>query len=168
MNLAERHLSRTETVEVRTGPHPITMTKPFVIAALFLSIAIACAYRASIGTAAFSQLLLLTSLTMAMAGSVVCVWAMIRRASVSVVVTGKRVIEVRGIVAQTTREMRLDAIQTVDVRQPLLGRIFNYGTVTLESGNDRPMVLKTIAFPLELQQALQDDRTRRDEAVAAR
>jgi membrane protein YdbS with pleckstrin-like domain len=48
-------------------------------------------------------------------------------------VTERRVIEKSGILSVTTAETSLDKVQNVTFRQPVLGRIFNYGTVVIQS-----------------------------------
>jgi len=49
------------------------------------------------------------------------------------------------------------------VDQNVVARLFNYGTITLRTASDAPMVLYKIAFPLELHQALQDHKTLEEE-----
>ena len=48
-------------------------------------------------------------------------------------VTNKRVIVKSGILSATTVETALDKVQNVTFRQPLLGKIFNYGTVVIQT-----------------------------------
>ncbi len=48
-------------------------------------------------------------------------------------VTDKRVIEKRGVLSVTTAETALGRIQSVTFRQSLFGRLFNYGTVVIQS-----------------------------------
>ena len=48
-----------------------------------------------------------------------------------IAVTNRRVIYKRGLVARTTAEMHMDKIESVQVDQSILGRILNYGKVTI-------------------------------------
>jgi uncharacterized membrane protein YdbT with pleckstrin-like domain len=48
-------------------------------------------------------------------------------------VTDRRVIEKYGIISVTTKETALDKVQNVTFRQGLFGKIFNYGTVVIQS-----------------------------------
>jgi uncharacterized membrane protein YdbT with pleckstrin-like domain len=67
-------------------------------------------------------------------------------------VTNLRIIDEYGVFSNNTKETPLDKINNVSYRQPLLGRIFNYGDVQIqsaaESGStlhkmvERPKVLK--------------------------
>ncbi len=97
----------------------------------------------------------------------IVVKALLLRASRVVLVTNERVLEIRGIWAQSVRDIRIHAIQEVSVDQTVFGRLFNFGTVTLQAGNDTPMVLQNVQFPLELQQALMDHKPPREQPLAA-
>jgi uncharacterized membrane protein YdbT with pleckstrin-like domain len=48
-------------------------------------------------------------------------------------ITDRRVIEKYGILSVTTAETTLDKIQNVTFKQGLFGRIFNYGTVVIQT-----------------------------------
>jgi uncharacterized membrane protein YdbT with pleckstrin-like domain len=58
--------------------------------------------------------------------------AWIIRRMTEFVVTDRRVIYRRGIVSRNTVEVNMDKIESVDVNQTLLGRIFDYGDVTIK------------------------------------
>ena len=55
--------------------------------------------------------------------------AFIRRATTELAVTDHRVIYKSGLLSRHTIEMNRDKVESVDVDQSLLGRIFGYGTV---------------------------------------
>src|SRR5262249_20651262 len=48
-----------------------------------------------------------------------------------IAVTDRRVIYKRGLISRTTAEMHMDKIESVQVDQSILGRILNYGRVTI-------------------------------------
>jgi uncharacterized membrane protein YdbT with pleckstrin-like domain len=56
---------------------------------------------------------------------------LIRRMT-EIVVTDRRVIYARGIIRRNTIEVNMDKIESVDVNQTLLGRIFDHGDVTIK------------------------------------
>lgn len=64
-------------------------------------------------------------------------------------VTNLRVVHKTGFITRKTFEMSLDKIASVEVNQGILGRIFNYGDVTIYSVGDTEEELKTIASPLD-------------------
>lgn len=47
------------------------------------------------------------------------------------VVTNRRIIIKKGLIAYYTLEMNLSRVETVNVRQSILGRIFGYGSITI-------------------------------------
>jgi uncharacterized membrane protein YdbT with pleckstrin-like domain len=47
------------------------------------------------------------------------------------VITNRRVIIKKGLIARYTLEMNLQKIETVNVDQSILGRILNYGCITI-------------------------------------
>jgi uncharacterized membrane protein YdbT with pleckstrin-like domain len=71
-----------------------------------------------------------------------------------IAVTNRRVIYKRGFISRTTAEMHMDKIASVKVDQSILGRILDYGKVTIVGTGSGEESLGTIdepiATPLEL------------------
>jgi len=57
--------------------------------------------------------------------------AWFRRWTTEIAVTDRRIIYKRGFVRRRTIEMHLDKVESVDVDQTILGRIFNYGDIII-------------------------------------
>jgi uncharacterized membrane protein YdbT with pleckstrin-like domain len=74
--------------------------------------------------------------------------AWIRRVSTELAVTDRRVIFKRGLVRRHTVEMNMDKVESVDVDQSILGRIFNYGDVTVRGTGASIEPLRMIDDPL--------------------
>lgn len=87
-------------------------------------------------------------------GLVALAGALIRRAGTEIAVTDKRVIYKRGLLRRTTVEMNITKIETVDVIQPVLGRLLNYGTVVIRGTGAGLEPLPTLADPLALRNAI--------------
>jgi uncharacterized membrane protein YdbT with pleckstrin-like domain len=64
-------------------------------------------------------------------------------------VTNLRVVHKTGFIKRRTFEMSLDKVESVDVNQSILGRIFNYGNVTILGVGEGRETISTIASPLE-------------------
>ena len=64
-------------------------------------------------------------------------------------VTNMRVVHKTGFIKRRTFEMSLDKVESVDVNQSILGRIFNYGSVTVRGVGEGAETINTIASPLE-------------------
>jgi uncharacterized membrane protein YdbT with pleckstrin-like domain len=63
-------------------------------------------------------------------------------------VTNLRVVHKTGFIKRRTFEMSLDKVESVDVNQSILGRILNYGDVTILGVGEGKETIKTIASPL--------------------
>jgi uncharacterized membrane protein YdbT with pleckstrin-like domain len=63
-------------------------------------------------------------------------------------VTNLRVVHKTGFIKRRTFEMSLDKVESVDVNQSILGRILNYGDVTVLGVGEGKETIKTIASPL--------------------
>ena len=63
-------------------------------------------------------------------------------------VTNLRVVHKEGFIQRRTFEMALDKVESVDVTQSILGRILDYGDVTIMGVGEGRERIKTIASPL--------------------
>jgi uncharacterized membrane protein YdbT with pleckstrin-like domain len=64
-------------------------------------------------------------------------------------VTNMRVVHKTGFIKRRTFEMALDKVESVDVNQSILGRILNYGDVTIQGVGEGKEIIKTIGAPLD-------------------
>jgi uncharacterized membrane protein YdbT with pleckstrin-like domain len=69
-------------------------------------------------------------------------------------VTNLRVVHKTGFIKRRTFEMSLDKVESVDVNQSILGRILNYGDVTVRGVGEGGEIIKTIASPLEFRNSI--------------
>jgi uncharacterized membrane protein YdbT with pleckstrin-like domain len=64
-------------------------------------------------------------------------------------VTNLRVVHKTGFIKRRTFEMSLDKVESVDVNQSILGRLLNYGNVTVRGVGEGAETISTIASPLD-------------------
>ena len=64
-------------------------------------------------------------------------------------VTNLRVVHKTGFIKRRTFEMSLDKVESVDVNQSILGRLLNYGNVTVRGVGEGAETIETIASPLD-------------------
>ena len=69
-------------------------------------------------------------------------------------VTNRRVVHKTGFITRKTFEMALDKIESVDVDQSIMGRILNYGDVTILGVGEGKQKIPTIASPLAFRNAI--------------
>jgi len=63
-------------------------------------------------------------------------------------VTNLRVVHKTGFITRKTFEISIDKVASVEVNQSIMGRILNYGDVTIENMGDDNQIIKMIASPL--------------------
>jgi uncharacterized membrane protein YdbT with pleckstrin-like domain len=69
-------------------------------------------------------------------------------------VTNLRVVHKTGFIKRQTFEMSLDKVESVDVNQSILGRLFNYGNVSIFGVGEGNKTIDTIASPLEFRNSI--------------
>lgn len=72
------------------------------------------------------------------------------------VITNRRIIIKTGFIARKTFEMNLSKIESVNVDQPLMGRIFGYGSLTIIGTGGTRESFHNIRKPLEFRKAFQE------------
>jgi uncharacterized membrane protein YdbT with pleckstrin-like domain len=65
-----------------------------------------------------------------------------------------RVVHKTGLIKRRTFEISLDKVESVDVNQSILGRLMNYGDLTIQGAGERTQTIFTIASPLAFRSAI--------------
>ena len=71
-----------------------------------------------------------------------------------IAVTNRRVIYKTGLVRRQTNEMNMDKVESVQIDQSILGRMLDYGDVTILGTGEGFETLRTIASPIELRNSV--------------
>jgi uncharacterized membrane protein YdbT with pleckstrin-like domain len=87
-------------------------------------------------------------------GVAVILSAVIRRQTTELVLTDRRIIMKRGLVSRDTVEMNLNKVESLHVNQGLMGRVLDYGDVTVVGTGASLEPLQGIGRPLELRRRL--------------
>ena len=69
------------------------------------------------------------------------------------VVTDRRIIIKRGLISYFTLEMNLGRVETVNIRQSILGRIFSFGSITIIGTGGTRESFYDIRNPLEFRRS---------------
>ncbi|SRR5581483_3049840 len=80
--------------------------------------------------------------------------AWFHRLSTETDVTNLRVVHKTGFITRKTFEMSLDKVESVDVDQSIMGRILNYGDVTIMGVGEGKQKIETIGSPLAFRNAI--------------
>lgn len=70
-------------------------------------------------------------------------------------VTNKRVILKRGIISRKTEEMKLTSVETVEINQGIVGRIFGFGTVKITGRGISDLEFKGIDNPMSVKRQIE-------------
>ncbi len=76
------------------------------------------------------------------------------RVSTEIVVTDKRIIHKTGWIARRTEEINVTKVETVDVAQGIIGRMFDFGTVLIKGIGGSWEPLRRVASPLQLRNSI--------------
>lgn len=72
------------------------------------------------------------------------------------VVTNRRIIIKKGLISYYTLEMNLGRVETVNIRQSLLGRILGYGCITIIGTGGTKESFHTISNPLAFRRSFME------------
>lgn len=80
---------------------------------------------------------------------------MVVKATTEIAITSNRLIYKKGLVARQVGEINIDRIEGVNVLQPIMGRIFNYGRVMVRGMGVGEVLLPSIEDPIEFRRAIE-------------
>jgi uncharacterized membrane protein YdbT with pleckstrin-like domain len=105
-----------------------------------------------------SDALMLVCLTLAAMVGVVALYltatAWFHRWTTETDVTNMRVVHKTGFIRRRTFEMNLDKVESVDVNQSILGRLMNYGDLTIQGVGEGTQTITTVTSPLAFRSAV--------------
>lgn len=82
--------------------------------------------------------------------------AAIRYFTTELAITNKRVIAKFGLISRSTIEINLQKIESIQVNQGILGRIFNFGSVVVSGAGNPQAPIPGISSPLQFRRAFVD------------
>lgn len=88
--------------------------------------------------------------------------AVIRRKTSEFVVTSNRVIIKTGLIARHTFDTKLQKIEGLVVKQGIIGRILNYGTIIVRGTGGGSQPFKSVDDPLRLKKVIDETLIRSD------
>ena len=82
--------------------------------------------------------------------------AAIRYFTTELAITNKRVIAKFGLISRSTIEINLQKIESIQVNQGILGRIFNFGSIVVSGAGNPQAPIPGISSPLQFRRAFVD------------
>lgn len=71
-------------------------------------------------------------------------------------ITNKRIISKRGIISVKTEELKNSKIESVEIKQTIIGRIFRYGTINFTGTGGAKVSFAKISNPRKIKTALEN------------
>jgi len=147
MGYAERVLQPGETIAYRARLSWVI----YFVGMVLVVVAIAAAIAAVVlKTEAVRVALLLAALIALFLGVFQITRAWLWQVNTEITVTNRRIIYKTGFISRNTVEMNLDKVESVLVRQSLLGRMLDFGTVIVRGVGAGLEPVDQVAAPLEL------------------
>src|SRR3954453_18258846 len=97
---------------------------------------------------------LISAAVIAIVGLYWTVRAWFHRLTTETDVTNRRIVHKTGFIKRRTFEIALDKVESVDVNQTIMGRLLNYGDVTILGVGEGKETISTIAEPLAFRNAI--------------
>lgn len=82
-------------------------------------------------------------------------WEWLKLRSIEQGSTNKRVIRKSGIISRKTEEMKISSVETVEINQGVLGRIFGFGNVKVTGRGISDVLFSKIDDPLEVKKSIE-------------
>lgn len=134
MSYVDSNLMTGESVVYRAKTHWFLFIFPIIILGIGASLAIS-------GDTSFGNIVLLV-------GGIMLIRAFMEYISTEFAVTTKRIIAKKGLIRRSTVELNHSKVEALNVNQGVFGRIFGYGTVTV-NGAAQSTGIPHIASPME-------------------
>lgn len=83
------------------------------------------------------------------------IWEWLRLRSIEQGVTNKRVIFKKGIVSRKSEEMKISSVETVEIIQGVIGRIFGFGSVKVTGRGISDLIFKNINDPMDVKRKIE-------------
>ena len=90
------------------------------------------------------------------AGLVLLIWAYIRYKTTELAITNKRVIAKFGFISRRTIELNINKVESIQVDQHVLGRMFNYGSLIISGAGNPQAPIPGISNPLQFRRAFME------------
>jgi uncharacterized membrane protein YdbT with pleckstrin-like domain len=151
MSYVDEHLLAGENVVHRTKLHWVLFLTPAVIAGLLLLLFLPMAVGSGdLGTGATILLVFIVLSGLLFLGR------FITYKTSEFAVTNKRVIIKVGFIRRRSLEVLLQKVEAIGVDQPILGRLLNYGTITVTGTGGSREAFPQITDPLTFRRKVQE------------
>ena len=158
MGYIEASLVPGETIVYQTRLHWIVMLRHILLGSLLLagSGALLSYLLSHPGMGSTGEHLAEGGAAALLVCGIVTIFAgVVRRNATEMAVTSRRVVVKQGLVNRKTIELLLNKIETIEVSEPMAGRMLGYGSITMIGTGGTSEPFHRIAHPLQFRGAVQ-------------
>jgi uncharacterized membrane protein YdbT with pleckstrin-like domain len=158
MSYVEKHLIEGETIVYDTRLHWIVLIVPILLGVLFGLTGVAMfvlSARATSGKSAASESMTIIGAVLLVLALLFIARGILVRNATEMTVTNKRVFVKVGLAARRTIELLLSRVESIGVKESVMGRMLGYGTVIVHGTGGTPEIFNMIAHPLEFRTQVQ-------------
>jgi uncharacterized membrane protein YdbT with pleckstrin-like domain len=98
-------------------------------------------------------------------GLIFLIMAYVRYKTTELAITTRRVIVKHGFVRRRTVEININKVESIQVDQEILGRLFNFGTLVIAGAGDPQAPIAGISSPMEFRKAFIEAQDQAKSAV---
>jgi membrane protein YdbS with pleckstrin-like domain len=132
-----RGLADGEVVALEVRPHWAYLGWPLVVFIVCIAISLSVVISAPSAPSFVAYILI----AIVVLSGVQLGIKMLKRRATSIVLTSIRLIERQGIIGRSTLEIRLERINNISTRYPLLGRLLGFGDLHIDMGGEQGVSL---------------------------
>jgi uncharacterized membrane protein YdbT with pleckstrin-like domain len=85
----------------------------------------------------------------------IALWEWLKLRNIEQGVTNKRIIRKQGIISRKSEEMKITSIETVEIIQGVMGRIFGYGDIKVTGRGTSDVLFKKINDPMDVKRKIE-------------
>lgn len=124
-------------------------------------------YEGKVSLWSLSHLIVLGLILLPLWGVGLILWvvAFIRYKTTELAITNKRVFAKFGFISRHTIEMNLQKVESIQVSQSILGRIFNFGSLVISGGGNPQAPVPGVSDPLQFRKVFMEAQ---DQAMPAK
>ena len=148
MGYIEDNLVPGEEIIVKARVHWGVFVSPILLIILFCLLTLVSAA----GDPESSSVCVGVSILFMLAAGLQAFGVFVNYATTEFGLTNQRIIAKTGVVRRHSLELMLSKVESVNVRQPIVGRILGYGTIVVTGSGGTKEAFPNIAKPMELRQ----------------
>jgi uncharacterized membrane protein YdbT with pleckstrin-like domain len=158
MSYVEKHLIAGETVIYATGLHWVVLIRSFFLGLLFGASGVALlilSARDRNDASGTSTAMMAGGIILLVIAGVFIIAGVVKRNATEMAVTDKRVILKVGFVTRSSFELLLQKVESIGVKESVMGRILGYGTVVVDGTGGSSEPFHNVAHPIEFRKQVQ-------------